>query len=88
MVEVHGNFPNTGLATTSKYNMEHSVVFVSILVSVVVDMATADRYIVEIEGSLLGQSTQDRFRNSLVISRGTLDIHIFITVIHHYFKVW
>ena len=88
MVEVHGNFPNTGLATTSKYNMEHSVVFVSILVSVVVDMATADRYIVEIEGSLLGQSAQDRFSNCLVISRGTLDIHISITVIHHYFKVW
>ena len=68
MVKVDGNFPNTGLATTSKNNMQYSVVFVSIPISVVVDMATVDRNVVEVERSLLGQTTQDRFCHSVIVS--------------------
>ena len=87
MVKVDGNFPNTGLATTSKNNMQYSVVFVSIPISVVVDMATVDCNVVEIERSFLGESAQDRFSNSIIVGRGTLDVNISITVIHCNFEV-
>ena len=68
--------------------MKNSVIFISILISVVVDMATVDRNVVEVERSLLGEATQDRFRHSVIVSRRALNIYIFIIIIHHYFEVW
>ena len=87
MVKVNGDLPYAELAAPAKYDMEDSVVLHSSIVSVVINMITVDRDVIEIKGAVHGKSTHDRFSHGVIESCGTLDIDIFITVIDCNIKV-
>ena len=67
--------------------MENSVVFITLTVSVLVNMFTVQRDIVDVQGGALGETTNHRLSHSVIKARGAMDIDISITVIYFYLKI-
>ena len=81
-MKMNGDFTNLKLSTSSNFYMEHSIIFWAIAVSVVVNVVARDRDVVDVQCSIFGEATDDRFGNSFVECSWTLNIYIFVTVIH------
>ena len=86
VVQMDCNFANFELSTTDIY-MEDSVVLIASTISVVINMLTIYRDIVNVQGGALGETTNHRLSHSVIKARGAMDIDISITVIYFYLKI-
>ena len=87
VVQMDRNFANFELSITTDIYMEDSVVLIASTISVVVDMLTIYRDIVNVQGGALGETTNHRLSHSVIKARGAMDIDISITVIYFYLKI-
>ena len=87
-MEMYCYFSNTELAIPTKSNMKNSVVLMTFSISVVVYVVTIDRDIIEVKTRILVKAAHDRLRHSVIEGCGALNVHILVTVIDSYIKIW
>ena len=68
MMKMYCDFANIKLATSTKYDVENPVELETVLVSVIVDMGTRDRYVVAFEIGSLRKVAKKRLDDSFIHS--------------------
>ena len=66
---MNGNFSNLELTITTNIYMEDSVVLITLTVSVLVNMLTVHRDVVDVQGGTLGKTTYYRLSHGVIKPR-------------------